>query len=227
MTRTLPWLKDGGKPSQLSRTRPSKRPSAAAPEEDSSDDLDATRRSLAQKRAANYRASMIFSPERASSSVDTTTGRSPSTSPPPEPPTVEYMHEGLDRDDIYIMVEDEFLSVARTFTAHLHHAEYIRQKNLARARNRTINTTPLSRPTDSITTMREETKKKKEAEARAAKNKTVLKQTKASKISWSDKDEPSSDDEDSDEKHSAPWVGTSIAGNPIIHESRKGVLEAG
>jgi hypothetical protein len=36
------------------------------------------------------------------------------------------MHDGYDRDDIYIMVEDEFQTVAQSFTAHLHQAEYKR-----------------------------------------------------------------------------------------------------
>ncbi|KAF2842261.1 hypothetical protein M501DRAFT_402411 [Patellaria atrata CBS 101060] len=38
------------------------------------------------------------------------------------------MRPGLAADDIYIMVEDEFLSTAHLFTAHLHRAEYKRLK---------------------------------------------------------------------------------------------------
>jgi hypothetical protein len=70
------------------------------------------------------------------------------------------MEEGLDGDDAYIMVEDEFQAVAKGFTQHLHHAEYVRLKNLAKTQNAsTINT--ISRPVDSITEMREETKKRR------------------------------------------------------------------
>ena len=83
------------------------------------------------------------------------------------------MVEGLDRDDIYIMVEDEFHAVAKQFTQHLHHAEYKRLKNLAKIRNASTITT-ISRPTDSITEMREETKKRKTSESKAAKQKNAL-----------------------------------------------------
>lgn len=63
------------------------------------------------------------------------------------------------------MVEDEFLSTARLYTAHLHRAEYQRLKLLSRSRPPT--TSALDRPVDSITEMRAETKKKKEAEKQA------------------------------------------------------------
>ncbi|EXJ84738.1 hypothetical protein A1O3_05409 [Capronia epimyces CBS 606.96] len=42
------------------------------------------------------------------------------------------MREGYDGDDIYIMVEDEFQTIAQTYTAHLHHAEYKRLVKQAR-----------------------------------------------------------------------------------------------
>ena len=77
------------------------------------------------------------------------------------------MRPGLSADDIYIMVEDEFLSTARLYTAHLHRAEYQRLKLLSRSRPPT--TSALDRPVDSITEMRAETKQKKEAEKQARK----------------------------------------------------------
>ncbi|KAG6013613.1 hypothetical protein E4U43_007204 [Claviceps pusilla] len=58
--------------------------------------------------------------------------RSPSTSPPPEPPAQEFM---TPPDDKYRMVEDELLHTAQKFTTHLHRAEYMRLKELTRARN--------------------------------------------------------------------------------------------
>ncbi|KAF1817092.1 hypothetical protein P152DRAFT_453700 [Eremomyces bilateralis CBS 781.70] len=54
--------------------------------------------------------------------------RQMSSSPIPAPPEEEFMIEGLDGDDAWIMVEDEFLSTAQLFTRHLHHAEYKRLK---------------------------------------------------------------------------------------------------
>jgi hypothetical protein len=45
-----------------------------------------------------------------------------------------FMVDGIENDDGWMMVEDELLMTARQFTAHLHHAEYQRQKELARSR---------------------------------------------------------------------------------------------
>ncbi|KAM0563492.1 hypothetical protein ACHAPJ_001213 [Fusarium lateritium] len=61
--------------------------------------------------------------------------RSPSTSPPPEPPPERFMRPGLEHDDRYRMVEDEFLNMAHQFTTHLHRAEYNRLKSLAKHQN--------------------------------------------------------------------------------------------
>ena len=83
------------------------------------------------------------------------------------------MRPGLSADDIYIMVEDEFLSTARLFTSHLHRAEYQRLKRLARDKPAT-STESISRPVDSITKLRAETKKKKAAEAHAAQVQKML-----------------------------------------------------
>jgi len=45
------------------------------------------------------------------------------------------MIDGIDYDDRYRMVEDEFLAVAGEFTRHLHAAEYQRLKGLAKSKN--------------------------------------------------------------------------------------------
>ncbi|MCJ1399870.1 hypothetical protein MMC11_003073 [Xylographa trunciseda] len=154
MARTLPWLKEGAKTTvPRPRITKSHRTVEAGSEDErlpSKTDVSA----LGRKSSAR--------PDR-----------TPSTSPPPQPPEEEFMAEGLDRDDIYIMVEDEFHAVAKQFTQHLHHAEYKRLKNLAKTKNASAITT-ISRPTDSITEMREETKKKKDQESKAAKQKIAL-----------------------------------------------------
>ncbi|KAL8997595.1 MAG: hypothetical protein Q9169_003142, partial [Polycauliona sp. 2 TL-2023] len=122
----------------------------------------------------------------------------------------------LTRDDIYIMVEDEFVATAQLFTSHLHHAEYVRLKNAAKARNSSnLNTTTngISRPTDSITAMRAETKKKKEAEVRTGKNTVALDKMKSDAR---DNLPLTSDDDDNldseDEADEQPWAGTSLQG---------------
>lgn len=45
------------------------------------------------------------------------------------------MIEGVDGDDKYRMVEDEFIGIASQFTTHLHKAEYQRLKQQAKAQN--------------------------------------------------------------------------------------------
>lgn len=60
--------------------------------------------------------------------------RASSRSPPPMPPSVDFMREGITGDDIYMLVEDDFQAVAQSFTAHLHMAEYQRLKAQTRAR---------------------------------------------------------------------------------------------
>ncbi|KAL2159463.1 hypothetical protein VTH06DRAFT_2468 [Thermothelomyces fergusii] len=58
---------------------------------------------------------------------------------------LRFMIEGIDHDDMYRMVEDEFLAVAGEFTRHIHTAEYQRLKGLAKSQNaETIQT--ISRP---------------------------------------------------------------------------------
>lgn len=118
------------------------------------------------------------------------------------------MRPGLSADDIYIMVEDEFHAVAQTFTKHLHHAEYIRLRNAAKDRNAST-ISNISRPVDSITSMREETRKKKEAEARAVKMKAALESIKAPKPAKGllDESDVSNFGED---KQDDPWQGTQL-----------------
>ena len=76
--------------------------------------------------------------------------RSPSTSPPPAPPSVEYMREGYGADDAWMMVEDELYSTAQLYTQHLHHAAYAEQKRRAQARGDKVMRT-MNRPTDGRT----------------------------------------------------------------------------
>jgi hypothetical protein len=100
--------------------------------------------------------------------------RTPSTSPPPAPPDVEYMREGYTADDIYLMVEDEFLSTAKTYTQHIHHAEYIRLKKLAKSRG-TGMLNAIARPTDGRTKQSNALRMKLEAEEKDRKIKNGMK----------------------------------------------------
>ncbi|KAL4753301.1 hypothetical protein BDW72DRAFT_169274 [Aspergillus terricola var. indicus] len=100
-----------------------------------------------------------------------------SPSPPSSPihrcPSEEFIREGPDNDDIYIMVEDEFYTVAQTFTRHLHYAEYVRRKKEAKVRNAdTI--ADIARPTSGVTPMSVELKKRYAADELGARQRDRL-----------------------------------------------------
>lgn len=132
------------------------------------------------------------------------------------------MQDGLDGDDIYIMVEDEFHAVAKMFTQHLHHAEYVRLKNLAKSR--TVSTmSPLSRPTDSITVMRNETKMKKDAEIRDARTNAALQQIKSG-ANRPPSDDSNPSDADADNVH---WKGTALQDLMTVSPTKNQISLAG
>ncbi|KAK5170749.1 hypothetical protein LTR04_004223 [Oleoguttula sp. CCFEE 6159] len=100
------------------------------------------------------------------------------------------MREGLAADDIWIMVEDEFLETAKLFTQHLHHAEYQRLKNLAKTRSiPAINST--ARPVDGRTEMSLQTRRKLEADAQfKAQIETVKRITNEADSDLDEEDDP-------------------------------------
>lgn len=106
------------------------------------------------------------------------------------------MVEGVDDDDKYRMVEDEFLTIAQRFTVHLHAAEYKRQQKMAKTRNAdTINS--ISRPVTGK--MPDQTRRKVEAIAREKTQKTIIEKLAGKK-------------EDSDDDFEVSYVGTSLHG---------------
>lgn len=156
MPRKLPWLAEtpekkntAKQPARSSSSTAPKRKRASSPDDLVDSDLNAL--NATPKRREKKR-----------------TDRSPSTSPPPAPPDVEYMQEGYNADDIYMMVEDEFLSTAKLYTQHIHHAEYVRLKKLARSRGADV-LQSISRPVDGRTEQSNGLKMKLESERRAKK----------------------------------------------------------
>ena len=108
------------------------------------------------------------------------------------------------------MVEDEFLATAQTFTRHLHHAEYQRLRKEARERN-TSNISNISRPTDGATHMREELRKRKEAQSRQAKVRRGVNDMLASARKTGKQGEESESDDDMRESdEDEPWRGTQL-----------------
>ncbi|KAF1821721.1 uncharacterized protein K489DRAFT_402576 [Dissoconium aciculare CBS 342.82] len=92
--------------------------------------------------------------------------RTPSTSPPPAPLSVEFMKDGYHADDIYRMVEDEFVATAKLYTQHIHYAEYVRLKKLAASRGKDA-LAGLHRGTDGKTPRSTTLKLRQEAEDNA------------------------------------------------------------
>lgn len=140
--------------------------------------------------------------------------RSPSTSPPPEPPKersislpnshsyqtltrLRFMRPGLDHDDRYRIVEDEFVNMAHQFTLHIHASEYNRLKNLAKHQNAdTIR--EIERPVVGAPTLL--TRHRQEDLRRNAKQRKLL-------------------GNDANEKKDSPYVGSSLQG--LMESPRK------
>lgn len=97
------------------------------------------------------------------------------------------------------MVEDEFYSIAQSFTQHLHYAEYIRRKKEAKAQS-TEALNDIQRPTDGRTRLPKEAERRKAAEALAARQKAGLAQL--------GNLEAGKDDSDDDDT----WAGTHLHG---------------
>lgn len=134
-------------------------------------------------------------------------GRTPSTSPPPAPPSVEFMREGFEDDDVYVMVEDEFHAMAQTFTAHLHHAEYKRLVREAREK-RTANVPDLP-ANASFEVKAKQQRRQLEEKQNSGLNGMVT----GLLASDDDKDVDDRDvAEQADRQVADPWAGTTLAG---------------
>ncbi|KAL9059594.1 MAG: hypothetical protein Q9162_001099 [Coniocarpon cinnabarinum] len=120
MPRTLPWLRNDTNDTASSTSQQNNSERHEQKRREQKDDINFSRPDKRQRGL-----------------------RSPSTSPPPAPPDVEFMQDG---DEQWLMVEDEFLATAQTFTQHMHHAEYQRMKQLNKRKNQDM-TESIKRPT--------------------------------------------------------------------------------
>ncbi|KAJ8058000.1 hypothetical protein OCU04_013173 [Sclerotinia nivalis] len=110
------------------------------------------------------------------------------------------MIEGRENDDKYRIVEDEFLTVAKSFTVHLHTAEYKRLGKIAKTRNAdAINS--ISRPV--VGRMPDATRRKTEEVTRPKDQRNILEKLVGKK------EDGLSDDSD---EETLPFVGTSLYG---------------
>jgi hypothetical protein len=141
--RTLPWLTER-------KDRPYDPLSTSSPAPPPRRKRDATPSSDQDLVDPDLNPTGVSAPQRRAKQRLLQTDRSPSTSPPPAPPSVEYMREGYGADDAWMMVEDELYSTAQLYTQHLHHAAYAEQKRRAQARGNKVLKT-MNRPTDGRT----------------------------------------------------------------------------
>ncbi|TLD15617.1 uncharacterized protein PgNI_02188 [Pyricularia grisea] len=195
MTRTLPWKRNASSISAVKSavTPPSRHSPAVDPHVSGSPTSHPPRPVTGDEEAQS-----TYPPYR----VSAIKKRSPSSSPPPAPPEESFMINGLDGDDIWRMVEDEFLSVAGAFTAHLHRAEYKRLKRLAESQNATTIST-ISRP---VVCDRTDTVKR-----RQDRQELERRQCGAIKRMRGSSDEKKANESDEDDGPS-PWAGTALQG---------------
>ncbi|QIW99398.1 hypothetical protein AMS68_004916 [Peltaster fructicola] len=136
--RRLPWLSAETQASPVDRSAgtSAKRKQRTSPNDDAStSDLDMT---IDRDKSASKSRKLPSSPPLLGAEHSL---------PVPE---IEYMREGFDADDGFIMVEDEFMSTAQLFTRHLHYEEYARRTRLAKSRMKeAVENT--ERPVDGIT----------------------------------------------------------------------------
>ncbi|KAI1610800.1 hypothetical protein EDD36DRAFT_303969 [Exophiala viscosa] len=183
MARTLPWTIDHARPAKKQRTAPAQRPkvenrSSPAPRGQTPD----------ERGTAPQHHQSITTPKKRSGS------RSPSSSPSKAPPTTELMREGYDGDDIYIMVEDEFQDIAKSYTAHLHLAEYKRLMKQARE------APPKALPAPTSPMSKEATRRLQSAALHKKQKDTLQRVTRRA-----------DSEEEEEEKVVDPWSGTSLA----------------
>ncbi|KAH9883811.1 hypothetical protein F4778DRAFT_617834 [Xylariomycetidae sp. FL2044] len=176
MARKLPWKRAEGASTSDAGPRPSS--SRRLKSERGSDDEDDHGLTESKKRARISKC------------------RTASKSPPPPSLQESSMVDGLENDDRYRMVEDEFLATALSFTAHLHAAEYRRLKAASKSENaEAIHN--ISRPV--VGRMTDIAKLKQERKARLAKQRQATREVKKIKAIATD-----SEDED--------WKSSSLHG---------------
>ncbi|RMJ22121.1 hypothetical protein PHISP_07005 [Aspergillus sp. HF37] len=191
MPRTLPWL--SGESRNVKREPTPRKPRIEPESADS--DPEASKIPQARSTANAPTKRDLFR-----------SSQSPPASPIHRCPSEEYLQEGLDDDDIYIMVEDEFHAVAQSFTQHLHYAEYVRKNKEAKSQNEAT-IWALARPTDG-SAMLEDTRKRKDAEAMAARQRAGLGQLEGDSEEKKLEEMEKAEEEDSKEEEEDSWAGT-------------------
>ncbi|RAL04709.1 uncharacterized protein BO80DRAFT_461769 [Aspergillus ibericus CBS 121593] len=190
MPRTLPWLNNGATIKREPKVSTPRRDVKPETTKDPKSESDVTPKAETPRSRTKKRDFFRSSP-------------TPPSSPIHRCPSEEYLREGFDHDDIYMMVEDEFYAVAQTFTQHLHYAEYLRRKKEAKLQNATA-IQSIARPTDGVTPTSDEARKKAAAAELAAQQKAGLQ--KLGNRPAVDSEEETEEEQEEDRI----WAGTSL-----------------
>ncbi|KAM0277055.1 hypothetical protein ACHAQH_006125 [Verticillium albo-atrum] len=187
MTRRLPWERDSVNSIKNEIKSEARSPRSLAPPRTPARSTPQPPRALTSRPSERK-------PPASARNLSHRPDRSPSTSPPPQPIPETFLIPGYDHDDIYRMVEDEFLIVAGKFTAHLHAAEYHRLKTEARSQNADV-IANISRPV--VGSLTELARQRQEDLLRSKKQRQALKGAEAG---------------DMEEEDDALWGGSSLRG---------------
>ncbi|OJJ97072.1 hypothetical protein ASPACDRAFT_45926 [Aspergillus aculeatus ATCC 16872] len=213
MPRNLPWLLDttaSSKPSSSSSAIHS-RASTPQPRRAGATSSSAAAAAASSTTRNNARKLTSSPPGSGGSRTRRRDFLRSSPTPPSSPihrcPSEEYLIPGLQNDDIYMMVEDEFYSVAQSFTQHLHYAEYVRRKKEVKAQQRELLQQQQQRPTDGVTPLSGESKKRNAQEELAARQREGLATMTAGVRPVVSGDE---EDGEEEEEEDETWAGTSL-----------------
>ncbi|KAL5355714.1 hypothetical protein BJX96DRAFT_78032 [Aspergillus floccosus] len=135
----------------------------------------------------------------------------PPSSPIQRCPSEESLIEGLDHDDIYMMVEDEFYAVAQSFTQHLHYAEYVRRKKEAKRQNADA-IRQLARPTDGVTPASAEMNRRHTVEALSERQNRGLEDMRPNRPRVDSEEEAGADEDEDEDDDDDAFAGTSLHG---------------
>ncbi|KAH7328243.1 hypothetical protein B0I35DRAFT_416927 [Stachybotrys elegans] len=184
MTRRLPWKRDE---SDLKPTRTPDSPATASPQQivpkpPGVRSSSPTKRKRESESNEEDETAEPNQPRNSTHDIPSRARRSPSTSPPREPPQEKHIDAGSDADDRFRMVEDEFLHVAQRFTERLHRAEYARLKLLASKQNAAA-ISQIERPVVGRETT--DTRRRREAAGRVIRQRGMLQENAtASALPW-------------------------------------------
>ncbi|CAN8102079.1 unnamed protein product [Discula destructiva] len=201
MGRTLPWKKQGAAVAAAKNTLARTDVPSSSPEHAASRSEEAKTKSHISRTSPQPTSSSVAPSSQQHHDVSNYGhDHAAPMSSPPKPMFERFMIPGLDNDDQWRMVEDEFVAVAQKFTAHLHAAEY--QRRLTQTQAKDQNSDDMrSHPRPVVGAMTDNVKRDKAVSSLRKSQTSSIKQARART--------QAADEEDLDE---LPWAGTNLEG---------------